>query len=784
MGLIYLALGWALGIVIERQMIAPSGWWYVMVVLGVVGTIALWHRGQWRWVGLTLVALALGGLRMDGTPLTSDIAQYNGRSATIEGIVIQPPDTRDSGTQVQVSAITVFDGVQTRDTEGVVLVRLPRRIGDVSYGDRIRITGRLLEPAVFDTFSYADYLARFGIFSIMEQVSLTHVGSGYGSPFMTAIFDLRQSAHALIERALPSPQSAILAGILLGYGQGIDRELAHAFSVAGAAHLLAISGFNMAIVAGIIVGTLKHITTRQSIITVASIIIIGLYTILVGASAGVVRAAVMTSIVMIGVSLKRQAFLPASLAFVVILMSMANPLVLWDVGFQLSFGAVLGIAIFATPLSRVVESWLEGFLSASTRRRVMATIDGPVIISIATLIPTLPLSMLYFEIVSPVILVVNALVIPLHGYAIITGGLATLVGFVAPGIAQVIYWLSMVLVSWTIGVVRWFTDLPYAEVAVSVDWRWVMFFFVVLIGGTMIEATRPGWAIRFAGRLRARWLTHTLLFLGLATAILVWGVALSRPDGKLHIWVLDVGHTNAVLIQSPGGAQVLIDGGQYPARLLTAIGDRMPFYDRTIEVIAVTQANLFNTSALASVLNRYEAGIVLTTGQPNLMVDESPLGEALRGVGTYPVTAGYSLAFSDGMLIEVLAPMQTPSITDRIGDSAMVLRVTYGEMALLLTSEAGRSLQELLLQGDIYPATNILQIPQNGTARSLSADFIEALAPQVALLQVDSANRRGDPDDGVLNLLDALPAMRVLRTDEQGTLHLWTDGSTLWMADD
>jgi competence protein ComEC len=142
------------------------------------------------------------------------------------------------------------------------------------------------------------------------------------------------------------------------------------------------------------------------------------------------------------------------------------------------------------------------------------------------------------------------------------------------------------------------------------------------------------------------------------------------------------------------------------------------------------------------------------------------------------VRAGYTVEIDDGTLIEVLHPAQAPALNDELGDNVMVLRVSYGEVSFLLTSDLSYTGQITLLENGQFPLATVMALPQHGTQRSLNETFLALGQPQ-AVIQSDVANRRGDPDKDTLAMLgDTL----VYRTDEAGTLHFYTDGSALWFA--
>lgn len=778
MRLVYIALAWVGGIVIAASFSAliPLFW---LCLLGIGGFAASYTRNTpYFWIFAAVLAFAVGGYRYAFVPNTSDLAQYNEiGGATIEGVIINEPDVRDDRVQVQVEAETIQFGANIVPSSGRVLVNAPA-LAELNYGNRIRVTGQLSTPAVYDTFSYADYLAQQGVFTLMDNTVIEVINEGEGFFFFEQLFRFKSHLQENINQALPDPEAALLAGILLGNERGIDPQLEEDFTRVGASHVIAISGFNMAIIAGLVMGSLeKVVKDRKWIATVTGIVVLAIYTLLVGANAAVVRAAIMSSLLFIAPQLNRRTYVPASLSFVAILMSFHNPLVLWDLSFQLSFFAVLGLALFTEPLEKQFDSFLYGIFPERLATPLARFLNEPVVVSIAALIMTLPLIVLYFGRLSLVSLLVNLLIVPVQALLLMFGGTALIVSIVSPPIAQILFWLDMLFLKWTIAIVRLFGDLSFADIDVSLDSRFIIFFFIGVIGGAIVNATRPKWSIRVAKFIKQEAIFTTLCFMGVGIVALMISIALSRPDGQLHVWWLDVGHSNAVFIQTPNGTQILVDGGRFPSRLLTAIGDRMPFHDREIEVMVVTQPDEFDIGALPAVLRRYDAGIILTTGQPNLSPTYETIEDAISEYDVQIVQAGYMIDLGDGTVLEVLHPQKQPELSDNFGDDAMVLRLTYGEASFLLTSDISQEGQLELLEARQYPLATVMQLPQHGTVRSLNYQFLDTVQAQVVIAQYEATNRRGDPNPETLALLDT---QLLLETGENGTLHLWTDGRTIW----
>lgn len=769
MRLIYLALGWTLGIVLAANagLRLPALWLALAVMAGLLA---------WRVRRVEVAALLLfmlGGLRMSSAPTTSDIAAYNGLGGmTITGIVAGEPDRRDDRVLLRVAVESVTRAGVTAGSAGFVLVEAPP-ITDAHYGDKIAATGLLTEPGESDRFSYADYLARGGVYSLMRESSVTVSARAAGNDLTSLLISLKTDAERAIKSALPEPQAGLLVGMLLGDQRGIAPEISDAFAQTGAAHVIAISGFNMAVLSGVVIGLLRRLKLRPAPAAILAIFVIAAYTLLVGANPAVVRAALMSGLLVVGRALRRETYLPASLAFAALLLSLLNPLLLWDVSFQLSFFATLGLALFAERF----ESSFTGLLRRIFPSRIAQVADllltEPLVVSAAALTLTLPLTALYFGTVSPVALLVNGLILPVQPTLLLIGAAATLSEPILPILAQELYLFNLLPLSWTIDVVRLFARLPSYEVFIAANG--VAAFFVLILGCAMIKAAQPRWSIKLGGWISRRVVIGAALVSGVGVALLIGALLVSRPDGLLHIWMLDMGGGNAVLVTTPRGAHFLIDGGRYPSRLLTALGERLPFTSRALEVLFLTQPDEAQFAALPAVLDRYDWGTAITNGQPNLSAAFADLQATLAARPVLNARAGYSLDTDDGVHIEALSPPGQPALDASLDANALVLRLSYGDVSFLLTSELNSAGQLALVKSGRDLRSSVLQIPAQAFTRSLEADFVAAVQPQVAVVQADA------PDPDVLALVGEIP---LYRTDEGGTIHLSSDGRSLWVAQD
>lgn len=778
MRLVWLTLAWLGGMVaaasLPRGLLAP---WLILAACGVLLRLPR-LRPQVGASGVLLIFVALGGLRMALTPTASELRAWNGRGGmTLHGTVHGSPTVRDGSVSVVVDVAEVERGGAVQTVSGRALVEAPT--GTVAYpGDSIAATGLLQRPPDGDRFSYADYLARRGITSQLTQAFVRVTPATGATTPERVLAQLRAGAQARIATHLPEPYAALLSGILLGDESRISPDIEAAYAATGTAHILAISGFNMVVIATAVSAALRRLGLSAGRTAVLSIMIIGGYTAFVGGSPAVTRAALMSGVLVLAPVVRRRAYVPASVALTVLLMSLHDPQVLWDIGFQYSVAATLGLSVFADPIQRAFERVVARVLRGHVLAVVVALIGAPLAATLAAQITTTPISVLHFGALSLVVLPVNLLVLPVQPSILFAGGLAVVASALFAPLGTILFWLAMLPLAWTTSVVRTFAALPFAQVDASLQPELAALILLALGGVGVLEAVNPGWHTRARRQVARRAIVFASSAASITVLALGGAVALARPDGQLHVHFLDVGHSNAVLIQTPAGAQVLVDGGRMPSRLLTALGDRMPFNDHTIEVLILTQPDPNEYAALTDVAARYAVGLVISNEQPNLDPAWVALHEQIGDATQRGVRAGERIALGDGVVLEVLHPTAPPEVGDAMDDGALLLRVRYGEASILLTGDLSREAQAGLVASGGVPAAYVLQAPQHATARSLDADFLAAVAPSAIIVQSAADNRRGDPNADTLALFGSVP---LFRTDEAGALHVWTDGETMWV---
>ena len=308
------------------------------------------------------VAVCLGAARYQlsqPVPGPDALARFNGGGpALITGQIAAPPEPRDGSTRLRVAAVAVQTAAGRFSVRGQLLANVAPDPG-WRYGDRIELAGSPQTPPEDGDFSYREYLARQDIYTFLPFARATRLETGRGNPFLTALYLFRERALNVVDRLFPPPESALLAGILLGEDSQIPAALQQAFRDTGTSHIIAISGFNIGILSALFVQVFSRLLGRRWGSAAALAAIAG-YTLLVGAGASVVRAAIMGSLALVGSQLGRRQIGTNLLAITAGGMGLIRPAWLWDVGFQLSFGATLGLILYAQPLQ-------EGFARLANR---------------------------------------------------------------------------------------------------------------------------------------------------------------------------------------------------------------------------------------------------------------------------------------------------------------------------------------------------------------------------------------------------------------------------------
>jgi len=803
MTLIFLGVAWLLGILTGWAVdsspvpcLAVAG-----AALAAAAVLGRARPGAHR-PALVIAMVALGWARgaWDTSASKEETwAVHHAKDVTLQGWVAKAPDVRATYTQLTVQAVALQVDDEWQTTEGRVLVRAPHYAG-LEYGDEVVFSGRLEQPPQLEGFDYRAYLAARGVYALMYRANLerVRVRAGPHVRVVRAALRLKESLRGVILAVLPGAEAGLLSGILLGLDHTLPGELDDAFRRVGLTHIIVISGFNISLLAQVFL--LSGAVLRRKRALCVALLGVVVYGAFVGLTPPVARAVLM-GLVWLGAGLAgRRSHSLTSLALATTVMTAANPLQLRDVSFQLSFASTMGLLLVEPVLAQGLVRWAER-TDSPLGGRVVRLVRDLVLVTVAAQLVTLPVIWYHFRELSVVSLLANLLVLFVQPGILVLGAVATMLGWVSISVGRVAAWGVWPLLRYTTWVTEELGRLPWASRPVPELPSWAAVAFYVLVAGAVVVAHRlrsetdcaapafrkptTGASMEPETRPNAEPL-RTLERMGFAAlsllCFLVWAAVFSLPDGHWHLYFLDVGQGDAILIRSPGGRTVLVDGGPDPVLLNARLGRVLPFWQRHVDIVVATHVDSDHLAGLIPVVDRYIVGCAL---EPPYMGDE-PLPESWRqglhnrDVPLLPAASGMSVWFGDEQVIEVLHPMADLRGPVDANSASLVLRVTAGETVALLTADIDTRAEDELLRRGVGVEAQVLKVAHHGSAGSTSRPWLEAVSPRIAVISTGVDNSFGHPSAAVLERLHEA-GVQIWRTDTCGTVEVVTDGRGLWV---
>ncbi len=765
-----------------------AGWWSLAV--GLLG-VPLWRFKSVRlfWA-LAFIALVGGWRYAICQPRVDEgcLAYYHDMgSVQVVGYVSQDPSVRSTRTQLTLAVEQVILEEASLAVRGNVTFSAPNG-EQYAYGDRLHITGALEAPPLLDggdgdPLAYREYLASQRIYSVMmgpqvERASGPGVITGYHHTVLRWIYAAKRHLRTSVEAILPEPEAGLLSGILLGLGHTLSQDVEEAFRRCGLTHILVISGYNISLVVQSVM-ILGRRTVSRWVALWASVGVVVLYAVFVGLSAPVLRAALM-GVLFVGAHLVgRRNHTLTSLAAASLIMTAITPLALWSVSFQLSFAATLGLIVVEPLLARTMAVPLSAAIGVQRVRQVMRVLRELLVGTLAAQLLTLPIIWYHFGEVSVIALLANILVLFLQPLIMALGFAAMFTGAVWPAGGRVMALAVWPLLRYSVAVVDTLGELPFASVNVPRSGTlWILAMYAAVAGA--IWGRRAGLWQRFRAWATGLSLWEPTLVCLSILAVLVWTAVLHLPDGRLHAFFLDVGQGDAILLRSPGGRTILVDGGEDPLVLASRLGRMLPPWNRHIDLVVLTHSDRDHLGGLVPLLARYSIGCIL---QPEVLGKGDLVtrwNENLAAAGIAPLEThrGDRLILGENLRIDVLHP---PAGYDGdINQSSVVLRVAMGDFDMLLTGDIDANAELDIVTSEQLLSAEVLKVAHHGSKSSTSESFLSRVVPQIAVISVGRENRLGHPAEIVLQRLEAYSCC-ILRTDTHGTVELITDGAHIWI---
>lgn len=734
------AAAWLAGILVEAWAQAwVQAWAQIpaiafLAAAATAGACAVACKGRGRGLLLALLVVAcllLGAWRYATVSPAADpssVRGFIGKALEVDGSIADEPSLKEHSTLliIDTQQISLDGGQSWRDAHGQIEVVILGSLLDdpygPRYGDAIEMQGTLHAPS---SNSSPAILASM----VFPRLAVQQSG---GNPFIAALYQLRTTLALIIERSLPQPMAALLIALVLSLRTPALLPLIHAFNVSGTAHLIAPSGLKITILAGLIAGLAQRFTPRRmrkqqfrpllpaerrrqawrrlpiTAMIVASIIV---YTFLSGGSPAALRAGIMGILLILAPRNGRVYNIYTALAASCLLESALNPYVLWDAGFQLSFLGTLGIVLLTPVWMRLFHPlarfWLGGAIAETFA------------VTLAAEIATLPIFALTFQTASLIAPLANILTVPLLASLISLGLLLCGAGLIALPAALIAGWLVWPLLWYMITVISWCAKLPGAYLSVTnsnAAIAWAYYALLALVVRALFKRwplSTPNQSHLLTGdspppHLSRR--TRRVMQAGLALVIfLATGTAAlaARPGPQVTITFLDVGPATgqsaqasqpaqgeAILVRTPDGKTALIDGGPDASSLGEALDSRLPFWQRSLDLVILTAPRQDNLVGLEDIVTRYSVGEVVDAGMLHPDTGYARFRNIIsaRGLNYQQLRQGAVFTLGADVTFQVFwpaSPLHKSSQENE--DNGMVVRLLAPGLRLLLLGNAAMS---------------------------------------------------------------------------------------------
>lgn len=353
------------------------------------------------------------------------------------------------------------------------------------YGDILKITGKIIKPENFSDFDWVNYLRKFGATATINNPEITLESKNGANPLIAKLYALRSYIACAIDKSLPEPESSLAKGILIGSKEGFSEDLLNKFNTVGITHIIALSGFNITIIVVFISAILLGVVGKKLNLLLSTIFVL-FFVIMTGASASVVRAAIISILLIYGTTIGRKADKANLLLFAAVLMVAINPYILrYDTGFQLSFLAYCGLIYLAPTIKKLLEYRQLNFLPEAVRLILSETLSAQIFV-----LPLLLSTFNRFSIIAPIS---NILILPIIPISMLLVFIAVILYFILPILSRLAFLLSYVLLKYIVVITEYFSRIKYASLEISGDYQIILLIIYILAFSTFFYWLDKKW---------------------------------------------------------------------------------------------------------------------------------------------------------------------------------------------------------------------------------------------------------------------------------------------------
>ena len=663
-----------------------------------------------------------------------------------------------------------FDGIVS-DQPFKARVLADEAAGKAILGDAVIFSGTIIPISEKRNPKQFDYKAYLDSQNISAQLQIDSLISITPNTQITEWIWWREQALSLVELNFDSQTAPIAKALLVGYKLDLDSESKSAFARAGLSHIMAVSGLHVGFIVAPFWIIIPYFWTKKhgSIIGLSILVIILFcYAGITGFSPSVLRASVMAFFLSYGKLFHKVNNSINLTAAAAICLLMVNPAQLFDIGFQLSFSAVLIILLILPVIQNKLPYWI--------RTRWYGTPIMVVIVSLVVQFGLYPLQAYYFGEISLVSPIANALFVPLLGIVVPLSLIALFLSAILPILGFIVNYPSLLFLGWM---------NDFVNLAATWSWAWttaslnsslifILWLFLVLgISSSQISALR--WKL-FIG------------FLSTTCFILSLNLLQQLKPAKLTVTFFDVGQGDAALLQTPNNNHILIDAGVWSPGYNSGKSIILPHLQSAgidkLDAIILSHPHADHIGGIIDLINEIPVDVIYNSGyeyESNLYQSYMELA-SIKSIPVKTLTSGDTLNLDAAMLFLVLGPDGNVYNSDP-NEHSVVLNVIYGESEFLFTGDAGEEQEERLIHTyQNLLDTDLLKVGHHGSRTSSSIPFLNIVTPEIAIVSLAERNRFRHPHKEALSRLHQTQS-ELLFTSLEKAIIFESDGTSIQRID-
>lgn len=662
-----------------------------------------------------------------------------------------------------------------KNTKLLLKIKKEKKEISFSYGNKISLTGIFEKPSMQRNeggFDYSKYLKTKQIYGIITANSSTIVvkKENNSTPLLKTAnmvsCKIEQKANTLLEKQ----EASLLTGILIGNKENLEEEVQKAFQKSNLSHMLAVSGAHVSyIMLGITYFmAISKIGKKKS--KIVTIFILLFFILITGQTSSVTRACFMVIYLIFASLLYKKVPTISSISISMLIIMALNPYSILDIGFQLSYGGTLGIVIFNKTLKQCfIKGKQEDIKKHKLIRKIKQNVKEILLTTISANLILIPIMLYHYNTLSLVFIISNLLASPIMGILVVLGFLTILISFFLPFIAKFLAIPLKLLLKIFLQIAVFTSKLPFCQIKViTPKISWIILYYCILGIFIVCQNRKNKRKRKFEKKLLEEFKKITRKKKIVIFIIFVLFIFICKQIPKpLKIHFIDVGQGDSMLIVTPHGKTILIDGGGSKDNENFDVGENtlIPYLlDKGIaklDYVLISHFDADHVGGILTLLNelKVEKVIISMQGENSQNYESFKKIVKKKKIKVIIVKMFDKITIEKNVIFQILWPQKEQIKENILNNNSIVAKLIYNSFSMLLTGDIEKIAEEKIIEE--YKNTNILKasllkVAHHGSKSSSTQEFLEQVKPKIALIGVGETNTFGHPNETVIKRLQSL----------------------------